>query len=82
MIEWAAIMLDKLTKEQAARVLMALWVIWDTRNDVLWNRGSYDLGHMQRKAKDLFMEYQNSMVARQRRVSARLRSEYAHLRGA
>ncbi|KAL6138049.1 hypothetical protein ACLB2K_063335 [Fragaria x ananassa] len=68
-IEWAAIMLDKLTKEQAARVLMALWVIWDTRNDVLWNRGSYDLGHMQRKAKDLFMEYQNSMVARQRRES-------------
>ncbi|XP_004296207.1 PREDICTED: uncharacterized protein LOC101297422 [Fragaria vesca subsp. vesca] len=47
-----------LTKEQAASFLMALWVIWDTRNDVLWNGGSYDLGHMQRKAGDLLMEYQ------------------------
>ncbi|KAL6141365.1 hypothetical protein ACLB2K_059654 [Fragaria x ananassa] len=57
-IEWAAVMLEKLTKEQAARFLMALWVIWDTRDDDLWNRGSYDLGHMQRKAEDLLMEYQ------------------------
>ncbi|KAL6142102.1 hypothetical protein ACLB2K_060385 [Fragaria x ananassa] len=47
----------------------ALGVIWDTRNDVLWNGGSYDLGRMQRRAKDLLVEMWNtrkSMAARRR----------------
>ncbi|KAL6138723.1 hypothetical protein ACLB2K_064002 [Fragaria x ananassa] len=52
-IEWVAVMLEKLTKEQAERFLMALWVIWDTRNDVLWNGGLYDLGPLQVEAEAL-----------------------------